>query len=150
MEAEAMGWRTFSAGNPLPGHMVCPASKERGHVTDCSHCTACGGTMRRGRSITIQIHGYRASTNKCYVNVPRAPLSIWKCYSRGRYARLENYEVFRDRVVRFGAYGEPVTIPLDIVRNIVAVAAHHTGYTHQWRKAWAQGYREYFMASTVS
>lgn len=55
--------------------------------------------------------------------------------------------MFCGRRVRFGAYGEPVLIPLNILSAISAVAEGHTGYTHQWRKAEYQGYSAFLMAS---
>ena len=79
--------------------------------------------------------------------------AIWDAYQRGIYPRLDADEyakVFGDRKVRFGAYGEPVLIPLAIVERIAAVAKGWTGYTHQWRKAEYAGYRPYLMASCDS
>ena len=47
-------------------------------------------------------------------------------------------------LVRFGAYGEAVTLPKEI---IIALQKYpYTSYTHQWRK----GDHQYFMASTHS
>jgi hypothetical protein len=52
----------------------------------------------------------------------------------------------KDRYVRFGTYGEPSLIPLDLIDGIVKVADNWTGYTHQWLKQPSLGL--YFMAST--
>lgn len=52
--------------------------------------------------------------------------------------------------VRFGTYGEPSLLPLDLIQLMATVASSYTGYTHQWRKDWAKGYGDYFMASTHS
>lgn len=51
------------------------------------------------------------------------------------------------KYVRFGTYGEPSLMPLDLVTGMVEVAKNHTGYTHQWQKHWAVNYGQYFMAS---
>jgi hypothetical protein len=94
-------------------------------------------------------HGDR----KCYVTVFQAPLSIWRAYQRGRYPFLEMTEyasVFAGRKIRFGAYGEPVLIPLAIVAEMVRVSAGWTGYTHQWANPGYQEYKQYFMASVDS
>lgn len=56
-------------------------------------------------------------------------------------------EMCRGRYVRFGTYGEPSLMPVDLISEMVDVSKSHTGYTHQWDKAWAQGYAPYFMAS---
>jgi len=88
----------------------------------------------------------------CYVNL-RSPQAIWKAYRRGRYPFLATASysaVFSDRKIRFGAYGEPVRIPLPIVDALTRVAKGWTGYTHQWRRAEFQAYRAYVMASVDS
>lgn len=50
------------------------------------------------------------------------------------------------KYIRFGTYGEPSLVPLDLVSRIVHVAKNWTGYTHQWKKQ--PEYAPYFMAST--
>ena len=57
------------------------------------------------------------------------------CMAKGRY-------------IRFGTYGEPTLIPLDLVASMVNVSKSHTGYTHQWAKN--LDFAKYFMASTHS
>lgn len=52
------------------------------------------------------------------------------------------------RYVRFGTYGEPVMMPVDLVRRMTNVSKTWSGYTHQWNKPWAYDYRDFFMAST--
>ena len=148
--AQAKEWRTFSVGDPVAGQIVCPASKERGHKLKCIECNLCGGLRARTkRSITIKPHGKLRKQYKCYVPM-RAVAAVWRCFRRGGYANLDSVERFRGREVRFGAYGEPTLLPLDLVRAIAGVASSYTGYTHRWRESLMQGYREFFMASTVS
>jgi hypothetical protein len=55
-----------------------------------------------------------------------------------------------DTYVRFGTYGEPSLLPIDLVGDMVLGAKSWTGYTHQSRKPWAQAYRAFFMASAHS
>lgn len=91
--------------------------------------------------------GFKKRT--CYVNL-RSPQAIWRAYRRGRYQHLavERYtEVFAEAKIRFGAYGEPILIPLPIVEALTIVSRGWTGYTHQWRRAEYQPYRAYIMAS---
>ena len=54
----------------------------------------------------------------------------------------------KDRYIRFGTYGEPTLIPLDLVSSMVDASKSHTGYTHQWAKN--LDFAKYFMASTHS
>lgn len=93
------------------------------------------------------------SGRTCYVNVAQGPNAVWRAYSAGRYEYLPQCrysEVFDGRAVRFGAYGDPVHIPLGIVRYICFFARRWTGYTHQWNKPQYRPYQEYLMASVDS
>lgn len=66
----------------------------------------------------------------------------------------ENYHVkelvrhSNNRFVRFGTYGEPALLPLEVVESICSVAKKWTAYTHQWRKF--PIFKQWFMASTES
>jgi hypothetical protein len=94
--------------------------------------------------------GMGAKDRTCYVKVFQAPYAIWHAYQRGRYAFLsiEGYAVaFGDRKIRFGAYGEPVLIPLAIVAELSRVSRGRTGYTHQFANPAYQAYRAFIMAS---
>lgn len=87
----------------------------------------------------------------CYVNVANGPYTVWECYMRGGYAEYdpaEHDQYFADREVRWGAYGEPVLIPIAIVKRVCRIAKGWTGYTHQWRQRKYQKYRRFYMAST--
>src|SRR5262249_41675014 len=106
----------------------------------CFDCVHRGGKGPDGR------FGFKRS---CYVNL-RTPQSIWHAYQRGSYEFLteDRYqEVFGDRRVRYGAWGEPILIPIGMVRTISAIAKGHTGYSHQWKRSEYQQYREFVMAS---
>ena len=67
---------------------------------------------------------------------------------------IDTYELIRswsiDSYVRFGTYGEPSLLPLDLVRAMAINAKSWTGYTHQARKEWASQYKSFFMASAHS
>lgn len=92
----------------------------------------------------------------CYVNYAQGEQSVWHCYRRGGYPFLpitRYAEVFAGRKVRFGAYGDPIHIPLSIVRAIVACVKGRvkwTGYTHQWKDPKYAPFREHLMASVES
>ena len=89
----------------------------------------------------------------CYVLVHNAPNGIWKAYNRGRYPKLaiEDFKyTFRGRKIRFGAYGEPVLIPIDIFRELANVSDGWTGYTHQWAFPGYAVYQPFLMASVDS
>ena len=49
--------------------------------------------------------------------------------------------------MRFGAWGEPTTVPFDVLESLTANG--HTGYTHQWRTCDIR-YQDILMASVDS
>lgn len=102
----------------------------------CGNCRHRGDGTGAGRS--------------CYVNAGQAPLQIWKSWHAGNYPPLRSLEGFTGRRVRFGAYGDPVHLPLPLALAIAGVSSGHTGYTHQWRKPSLQGWRSLLMASVDS
>jgi hypothetical protein len=65
-------------------------------------------------------------------------------FSRDIHNRIVN--ISKNTYVRFGTYGEPSIHPLPLIKDVIAVAVNHTGYTHQWSKKPELG--EMFMAST--
>jgi hypothetical protein len=87
----------------------------------------------------------------CYVNVGQGPNSVWKAYKRGAYKLLwldsEIADALKGRKIRWGAYGDPAIIDPKIVSYFNSLAIGHTGYTHQWREAWAQVFNGVFQAS---
>lgn len=52
------------------------------------------------------------------------------------------------RYIRFGTYGEPSILPIDLTRTICSLAKSWTGYTHQHKKR--PEFSPFFMASTHS
>jgi len=97
--------------------------------------------------------GENGKNRTCYVKVFQAPLAVWNAWKRGKYPTLDARDfkyTFAGRKIRFGAYGEPVLIPIDIMRAIAGVADGWTGYTHQWRHAEYREYRALLMASCDS
>jgi hypothetical protein len=51
-------------------------------------------------------------------------------------------------LVRFGSYGEAITLPLDLLNGLSKLAKRKTGYTHQWNKPEYKDYSKFLMAST--
>ena len=89
-------------------------------------------------------------TGACYVNM-WAPSRVWQAWKDGRYSRItarERREIIESRHVRFGSYGDPVAVNPRVWRALVpGERGRVTGYTHQWRLASAQAYRDFLMAS---
>lgn len=88
----------------------------------------------------------------CYVQADKAPSSIWNAFHRGQYIDLSDDPeliayLVAGRIVRLGAYGDPAMVPVKQWRMVLAAADGRTGYTHAWRRMWAQALRPYVMAS---
>jgi hypothetical protein len=86
----------------------------------------------------------------CYVRVEQGPTVVKKAHARGAYPTVSLAEarvLCAGLPVRVGTYGDPVAIPADTWRALLAESTGHTGYTHQWRKIYAVGYRDFCMAS---
>jgi hypothetical protein len=102
-----------------------------------------------------------AHINACYTHKGMQYLGF-KSMLRGIAARTNwadipelNADIERDilqmcngRFIRFGTYGEPSLLPIDLTRTICAIAKNHTGYTHQHNKR--PEFSPYFMASVHS
>lgn len=104
----------------------------------------CGACQLRG---TIAPSGLpEKGTRGCYVEVAKAPQSVYHGWQRGNVARFDLASTgdlallghaLRGRQVRLGAYGDPAALPVAVLGALVDRAAGHTGYTHQWREGLA-------------
>lgn len=89
---------------------------------------------------------------KCYVQTGREVSSVFKAYKNESYPRYDADPEFYDALlkgglIRWGAYGEAVLIPFEIVDHLSKLSHGVLGYTHAWRQSYAQPYQKYFMAS---
>ncbi len=84
----------------------------------------------------------------CYVNLAHGPSQVFKAFHRNRYVSVDliNLKEFDNRSVRFGAYGDPAAVPIEIWKNIARTAKGYTGYTHQWENCDPE-FKNYVMAS---
>ena len=109
----------------------------------------------------------------CYVREYAGPGGIFRAWKSGSIPELSGSsspgspawrKAFRQSVapmlagrkIRFGAYGDPILIPLSVVRSLIKATGldrrAHTGYTHAWAqpKFKRSSYRSFFMASVDS
>ena len=109
--------------------------------------------LKDGQSKEICFSCPHLINKTCYVNTGQAPLAVYRAYKAGKYEPL-NLDLLKTllrwKAVRFGAYGEPVLIPFDLVKFIAKNSRGFTGYTHQWQSSKYLKYRKFFMASTDS
>jgi hypothetical protein len=124
------------------------AVRNQGDAAICGNCPLRGlvGFPKR-QPARVKRKRHRA----CYVNVGQGPAMVYDAFKRGRYVDYVpalHDQFIRGRKVRFGTYGEPVLIPLDLVRHLISLSSGWTGYTHQWASPAFADYRHYLMAST--
>lgn len=82
-------------------------------------------------------------------------MALYRTYKKGGYSHLqigspEWNNFFRGASVRFGAYGNPSILPLEMVESIVNLSVSHTGYFHDWDLmpvSLAKAYGRFLMAS---
>lgn len=77
---------------------------------------------------------YRAG-HGCYVDVSRAPLSVWRAWKSGRIPLATDADRARIRslALRIGSYGDPGAVPLAVWQSVTMQGQRRTGYTHAWR-----------------
>jgi hypothetical protein len=113
--------------------------------------TICGNCPHRRKQVWDAKRKRFKWERSCYVNVGQGPNSVWKAYKRGSYKLLwldsELEAALKGRKIRWGAYGDPAIIDPKTVAYLNSLAIGHTGYTHQWREAWAQQFSGVFQAS---
>ena len=130
------------------------AVRSGGDVGICNDCPMRGLVGFPKRPDYIDLAEARKRRKKrfraCYVNVGQGPAMVYGAFKRGRYVDYVpglHDQYIRGRKVRFGTYGEPVLIPLEIVQHLASISAGWTGYTHQWANMRYAAYRQVLMAS---
>jgi hypothetical protein len=98
----------------------------------------CGDCKHRG-ILELQEDGTtRNKLRMCYVLEFQAPLAIYRAFKRGSYADTAHWSpsqkagLFKERVVRLGAYGDPAAAPDRVWAYATLEASRWAGYTHQW------------------
>jgi len=75
--------------------------------------------------------------------LPFDQTSFEKFVNRTQSKRVKRKPTF----LRMGAYGEPIFLPLSVIKTLTAVVNNnYTGYTQQWGKKY-EDYKTYLMAS---
>jgi hypothetical protein len=110
---------------------------------DAANCLDCpfSGNSGNGKCYThklMQYSGFLSSLRS--INVDQlTPLNAEKT--------TQIIEMSAGKYVRFGTYGEPSLLPIQLVASVCNVAKNWTGYTHQHEKSFAAEFSKYFMAS---
>jgi len=108
--------------------------------------SVCGNCFHRGD----YIEETDTVTNRtCYVNLyQQGVFAIYGAYKRGSYpvCDIKHMQLFDDRHVRIGSYGDPAAVPINVWSTISKLCKDYTGYTHQWATC-DPAYAKYCMAS---
>lgn len=95
-------------------------------------------------------HRPKTGMGSCYVNIVQGPRAVMDAYKRGKYPTLSRKAAaaaMAGKYVRLGSYGDGAAIPLAVWENLLSKADSWTGYTHQWRNEFADGFQKWCMAS---
>jgi hypothetical protein len=73
----------------------------------------------------------------CYVNLGHGPRAVYDAFKCGIYGESlkDAASLCEGKMVRMGAYGDPMAIPYAVWKTLLKKANGHTGYTHQWLNA---------------
>lgn len=92
------------------------------------------------------LRGTEGRKRSCYVTVFQAPTQVYRYRDNAKPLRKG---LFKNRMIRLGAYGDHAAMPTAVTDRVVKEALGHTGYTHQW-KTCDQDLSRYLMASVES
>jgi hypothetical protein len=121
-------------GNMYQLHILRSDIKPLEAIENGSDDAICGGCVHR-----------RSNGGACYVNVGQGPNSVYNKYKRGGYktVSIKDFKsLFGGKKIRFGAYGDPLALPLHILVSLKAVVKNNTAYTHQWKNSIEDGSSE--------
>lgn len=124
-------------GNIIQTFIIKSDKKPTEAIKDKSDISICGDCKHRGRS--------------CYVNVGQAPNNVYQAYRKRKYELYDpklHDKILKNRKIRFGSYGDPTAVPLEIWENLFKLSYKHTGYTHNWKNN--PEYKNFLMASVDS
>jgi len=86
----------------------------------------------------------------CYVTISWGPQAVWRSWRAGGAYRsatpAQAAGLLAGAAVRFGAWGDPAAVPLDVWTPLLPRLWAWTGYTHQWRSL-GPDWRSWLMAS---
>lgn len=90
----------------------------------------CGDCVHRGQPHNGETG--QAKKRSCYVNLLFGPLSVYRAFRKGAYARVSNLaNLGHGRMIRIGSYGDGAAVPQRIWDELCSEAAGWTAYTHQ-------------------
>lgn len=129
----ATGFKTKSrnrkTGNVIQTYIFCQEQHPYEAWQNGIDEAVCGDCPHRGKE---------SGKRSCYVNLTQSLSKVWQAYKNGsyEYLPLSEMDIFHDKIVRAGAFGEPTAVPLHIWVAINLHAQRIIGYTHRWQQAY--------------
>jgi hypothetical protein len=111
--------QTWILRQDIAPHEAAKSGEDVSICGDCAH-----------RPATIEETG----ETRCYVQLHKAPLSVWTAYKAGSYPRVTAEQIPEGFDWRMGSYGDPAAMPADVWVPFLARAKGRTGYTHRWQQ----------------
>ena len=126
--------RNTKTGTVVQTYILCrdtnplEASKTGADFSICGDCTMRG-------EVTTDPQRKQAKGRRCYVNLGKGVLIVYKSYLRGVYQEGDPRTMGRGRFVRVGTYGDPGAVPSRVWDELLSEADTWTAYSHQsgWR-----------------
>lgn len=111
------------------------------HIKDGSDSSVCGGCPFRYDPETGQ--------RLCYVNFNsmNVPFKVSKKSSTPEFDWNKVKQSLPNKPIRLGAYGDPVLLPIELIKKLAGNGNTILGYTHQWRDDRFSEHMQYLMAS---
>jgi hypothetical protein len=102
---------------------------------DVSICAMC---KARGKIVVNEETGKRENVERgCYVTLMHGPRMVYETYKNGRYQTVplgQARKILKGMRVRLGAYGDPASVPFEVLEKALDQVREINGYTHSWRE----------------
>ena len=114
-----------------------------------NNCGVC--PLRFGGCYTFKFHQALGHLSKLKAIIRRNKLMEFSTLTDEIKSKvLYMLSLTSQKYIRFGTYGCPTHLPIDLVKDICNEAKTWTGYTHEWNDPNKAEYLNYFMASSHS
>lgn len=94
----------------------------------------CGDCPHKGKANPNKLTGL-AEGRSCYVNLGQGVNQVYKAFKAGKYPTAatpqERAALGLGAFIRLGSYGDPLSAPGNVWRELLSQSKGHTGYTHQ-------------------
>lgn len=116
--------------------------------TDQSACGNCPFRPSNYQKVKKNAPHLLKNVVTCYVTVAIDGIySNWMSWSRGRIKALTDvFKQLPNKPIRMGSWGDPAMVPVEAWGPVLE-GRDRTGYTHQWRREFAQAYKRLVQAS---